>query len=56
MEEGVAMNIQELKSLIYQGEKVDIECKKADGNVPKSVYESYSAFQTQRADILSWVL
>ena len=38
------MNIQELKSLIYQGEKVDIECKKADGNVPKSVYESYSAF------------
>ena len=52
MEEGVAMNIQELKSLIYQGEKVDIECKKADGNVPKSVYESYSAF----ADILSWVL
>ena len=44
MEEGVAMNIQELKSLIYQGEKVDIECKKADGNVPKSVYESYSAF------------
>ena len=54
MEEGVAMNIQELKSLIYQGEKVDIECKKADGNVPKSVYESY--LQTQRADILSWVL
>ena len=44
MEEGVAMNIQESKSLIYQGEKVDIECKKADGNVPKSVYESYSAF------------
>ena len=23
---------------------MDIECKKADGNVPKSVYESYSAF------------
>lgn len=44
IKEGVAMDMQELKSLIYQGEKVDIECKKAEGNVPKSVYESYSAF------------
>lgn len=24
------MNMQELKELIYQGEKVDIECKKAE--------------------------
>lgn len=23
------MNMQKLKSLIYQGEKVDVECKKA---------------------------
>jgi predicted HTH transcriptional regulator len=38
------MDMQELKNLIYQGEKVDIECKTAEGNVPKSVYESYSAF------------
>ena len=38
------MNKQELKELIYQGEKVDIECKKAEKNVPKSAYESYSAF------------
>ena len=38
------MDMQELKSLIYQGEKIDIECKKAESNVPKSVYESYSAF------------
>ncbi len=38
------MDMQELKSLIYQGEKVDIECKKAESNVPKSAYESYSAF------------
>ncbi|ESL02607.1 hypothetical protein GCWU000282_02199 [Catonella morbi ATCC 51271] len=44
MKEGVAMDMQKLKSLIYQGEKVDIECKKAEGNIPKSVYESYSAF------------
>ena len=38
------MDMQELKSLIYQGEKVDIECKKAESKIPKTVYESYSAF------------
>ena len=38
------MDMQELKQLIYKGEKVDVECKKAESNVPKSVYESYSAF------------
>lgn len=38
------MNMQELKSLIYQGEKIDVECKKAEKSVPKSAYESYSAF------------
>lgn len=38
------MNMQELKRLIYQEEKVDIECKKAESSIPKSAYESYSAF------------
>lgn len=38
------MNMQELKQLIYKGEKIDVECKKAENQVPKSVYESYSAF------------
>lgn len=38
------MNMQELKKLIYQGEKVDIECKKAEAKIPTSAYESYSAF------------
>ena len=38
------MNMQEVKQLIYKGEKVDIECKKAENTVPKSVYESYSGF------------
>ena len=36
--------MQELKQLIYQGEKIDIECKKVEQGVPKNVYESYSAF------------
>lgn len=38
------MDMQELKQIIYKGEKVDVECKKAENNLPKSVYESYSAF------------
>ncbi len=38
------MNMQELKQIIYKGEKVDVECKKAENIVPKSVYESYSGF------------
>ena len=38
------MEMNKLKCINYKGEKVDIECKKAEGNIPKSVYESYSAF------------
>lgn len=38
------MKMQELKNLIYQGEKVNMECKRAEASIPKSVYESYSAF------------
>lgn len=38
------MDMQKLKQLIYKGEKVDVECKQAESSVPRSVYESYSAF------------
>lgn len=38
------MNMQDLKRIIYSGEKADVECKKAEGSIPRSVYESYSAF------------
>lgn len=44
--------MQELKQLIYKGEKVDVECKKAESNVPKSVYESFSAFANTKEAIL----
>jgi len=37
------MNMQELKQLIYKGEKVDIERKEAESNVPRSAYKSYSS-------------
>ena len=42
------MDMQEIKQIIFQGEKVDIECKEAEDNMPKSVYESYSAFANTR--------
>ena len=42
--EGNTMDMRELQSLICQGENVDVECKKAESSVPRSVYESYSAF------------
>ncbi|MDO4321859.1 MAG: putative DNA binding domain-containing protein [Lachnospiraceae bacterium] len=38
------MDMQAVKQLIYKGEKVDVECKKAEKSMPKSVYESYSGF------------
>ncbi|MCM1160529.1 MAG: putative DNA binding domain-containing protein [Roseburia sp.] len=38
------MDMQELKNLIYEGEKVDVECKKAQNSIPDSVYETYSSF------------
>ena len=38
------MDMQELKNLIYKGEKVDVECKKAQNGIPDSVYETYSSF------------
>ncbi len=34
----------ELIAEIYKGEKMDMECKKAESEVPKSVYETYSSF------------
>lgn len=38
------MNMQEVKELIYKGEKVDVECKTAEDTIPRFAYETYSAF------------
>jgi len=46
------MNMQELKKLIYQGEKVDIECKKSEDKLSNSIYESYSAFANTKGGII----
>ncbi len=46
------MDMRELKELVYKGEKIDVECKKAESQVPKSVYESYSAFANTKGGII----
>lgn len=38
------MNIGQIKELLQKGEKVNLECKEAKKEMPKSAYESYSAF------------
>ena len=40
------MNINEktIKETLLKGERVTLECKKAKAEVPKSVWQTYSAF------------
>jgi hypothetical protein len=41
----------ELMTEIYKGEKIDMECKRAENNVPDSVYETYSSFANTKGGI-----
>ncbi|MBO6159173.1 MAG: putative DNA binding domain-containing protein [Firmicutes bacterium] len=34
----------DIRSLLLKGEKIDLECKEAEKQVPRSIYETYSAF------------
>ena len=38
------MNSQDVHKLLMEGERVSLECKKAENSVPKSLWETYSAF------------
>lgn len=38
------MTETEIKQMLAQGERLTLECKKAKTELPKSVWESYSAF------------
>lgn len=38
------MNENEIKEILLNGENVTLECKRAKSDVPKSVWETYSAF------------
>ena len=38
------MNKNDIKEILLNGECVTLECKRAKSEVPKSVWETYSAF------------
>ena len=38
------MEISDVKELLNNGEKVDIECKESDSNLTKSLWDTYSSF------------
>lgn len=38
------MNENDIKEILLKGESVTLECKRAKTEVPKSVWETYSAF------------
>lgn len=38
------LNVIEISNLLRYGERVNLECKDASGGLPKSVWETYSAF------------
>ena len=41
------MTIDELKELINQGEKIDVEFKKSENELNKDVYESVCSFNNR---------
>lgn len=47
------LSFEEIKRKLLLGENVNLECKEAESTIPKSVYESYSAFaNTSGGDIV----
>ena len=38
------MNSAEILELLKYGEHINLECKKAESNLPKSIWETYSSF------------
>lgn len=46
------MTAKELKDILVYGEHISLECKSAQNEVPKSVWESYSAFANTNGGII----
>lgn len=46
------MNENEILELLKYGEKIDLECKKAESEIPKSVWETYSSFANTEGGVI----
>ena len=44
------MDEKTIKEALLKGERVTLECKKAKAEVPKSIWQTYSAFANTIAD------
>lgn len=46
------MNSAEILDLLRYGENINLECKKAEANLPNSVWETYSSFANTDGDVI----
>ena len=46
------MNENEILELLKYGEKIDLECKKEESEIPKSVWETYSSFANTEGGVI----
>ena len=45
------MTAQDIKDMMLYGERINIEYKEASGDLPKSLWETYSSFEIGRAHV-----
>lgn len=43
---------QDILTLLQQGEKVSLECKRAENKLPRSIWETYSSFANTNGGII----
>lgn len=48
------MTEQDIYKLLADGERVTLECKKAQNGVPNSLWETYSAFAIRMVEFFCW--
>ena len=44
----------DIRSLLLKGEKIDLECKEAEKQIPSSIYETYSSFTNTVRSFLAY--